>query len=243
MMVEEYLYNRVTISLEEFIKTFLKKWKLTAVIVVAFALLFAGVSFVFGEEISAPASEEYIYWEQNLKNVTNYREHSILMQANPMEIYQETIFLQNVSDKEIMKNYVTSSQLWEDLETERSKMYANELVQWKEEETSGIVEIVLSHATEEECNSWMLYLENKILEFDSNIEIIKGSENIVTDEVLLERQQKKYKDIGFAEQLLDESQAAYTIKVSVELAAFIGAIVGCACSCVLVMIYLMFKKK
>ena len=242
-MVTEYLYNRITISLEEFLKTFLKKWKITAVIVGAFALLFAGVSFMFGEEISAPASEEYLYWEENLEYVINYREYSILMQANPMEIYQETIFLQNVSDKEIVKNYVTSSLLWEDLETERSKMYANELVQWKEVETSGLVEIVLSHATEEECSSWMLYLENKILEVDSNIEIIKGSKNIATNEALLERQQKKYKDIGFAEQLLDESQAAYTIKVSVELAAFIGAIVGGMCSSVFIMLCLMFKKR
>lgn len=241
-MIIDYLNDKITISLEDFIITFLKKWKMTAVIVILCAGLFAGVSYAIGEEISAPASEEYLYWEENLKNVVSYRENSILMEADPMKIYQETIFLSDIADKEILKNYVFSTEIWNELETDRSKLYASELIEWVESETSNLVTLNLRHATEEECKIWMTYLCEQIVEFDVDVKVTKGSASIVTDEKVLERQQKKYDDIGFAEQLLDESQAAYTIEVRIEVAAMLGAVMGGIVSGLLVAVGMMFKK-
>lgn len=242
-MIIDYLNDRITITLEEFIATFLKKWKMIVLVSIVCASVFAGVSYSFGEEISAPASEEYLFWEDNLENVTNYRENSILMQSDPMEIYQETIFLENISDREKLKNLVISSEVWENLETDRNKMYANELVQWNESETSNNIEIVLRHVTDKECKTWMSYLKEQIIRFDSDVLIIDGASSVVTDEKILELQQKKYIDIEFAKQLLDESQAAYTIEVSIELAAFIGMLMGILFSGVVIVVGLMLKKK
>ena len=241
-MITEFLNDKITISLDEFIKTITKKWKMVIIIAIVFSAVFACVSYTIGEEISEPASEEYIYWEKNLENVRSYRENSILMQMNPMEIYQKTIFLTCITDEELLKNYITSTDVWNDVKTERNKMYAGELITWNMFEGKDTVEVVLQHVTEKECAEWMAYLKEKIWEFDEDVLIVEGASSIVTDEKVLALQQKKYADIEFAEQLLDESQAAYTIEVSVELAACIGIVVGLMISCLVIMLQMIINR-
>ena len=102
-MLIDFLNDRITISLEDFLKHLLKKWKMIIAIVIMSAVLFAVFSYTIGEEITAPPSEEYIYYEKNLESINNYFDHSILMQMDPMKIYQRTMFLRNISDKEMLK--------------------------------------------------------------------------------------------------------------------------------------------
>lgn len=241
-MIVDFLNDRITISLEDFLKYFFRKWKLTVTVALVSAILFALFSYVIGEEISAPPSEEYIYYERNLESINNYFDHSILMQMDPMKIYQRTMFLRNISDKEMLKNYVTTAEIWTELETERNKTYLGELVIWNEFENSDTVEVVLRHATEDECEQWVQYLEQQICEYDPKIEVTFGAADIVTDDYVLERQQKKYKDIDYAETLLEEAQAGYTIEVRTEVAAMVGIIVGAIASTVIILVQFMLKQ-
>ena len=54
----------MTVSFEEFVNYFIKKWKVVALIVFGCVALFVGAAKLMGEEISVPHSEEYLYYEQ-----------------------------------------------------------------------------------------------------------------------------------------------------------------------------------
>ena len=53
--------ERITIDFEEYMKFFLKKWKITLLIIGMGIGFFVGFSYAVGQEISVPASEQYIY--------------------------------------------------------------------------------------------------------------------------------------------------------------------------------------
>ena len=242
IMINEFLNERLTIDFEEFIKFFLKKWKIALLVIGISVILFVGFSYAIGQEISAPASEEYIYYEKNLNSINQYFEHSMVMQMDPMKTYRKSIFLKNVSDNDVLESYVASMDAWEELETERNKAYVGELIIWNAEEDSDTVEVILRHITESECEQWTNYLAKEIAEYDSKIEVSVGAINIVADDQVLERQQRKYKDIDYAEGLLEASQAAYTIEVRTETAAIMGVVFGILGSAVCVFAMLVIKK-
>ena len=85
-------------------------------------------------------------------------------------------------------------------------------------------------------------MAKEIAEYDSKIEVSVGAINIVADDQVLERQQRKYKDIDYAEGLLEASQAAYTIEVRTETAAIMGVVFGILGSAVCVFAMLVIKK-
>ena len=91
--------ERITIDFEEYMKFFLKKWKITLLIIGMGIGFFVGFSYAVGQEISVPASEEYIYYEKNLNSINQYFEHSMVMQRDPMKTYRKSIFLKNISKK------------------------------------------------------------------------------------------------------------------------------------------------
>ena len=163
------------------------------------------------------------------------------MNLDPTCIYQRTLVLRNISDKELLKNYAVSSEILEELETDRSKTYISELVSWNENET-GTVELVLRHATSEECLETAEYLKEKLLMRDSSADIIISEEKIVTDEKLQEEHLRWYSRIDYVNSLLLDAQAGYTIKVNAVVAALIGALTGGFFSIVLVLVLYLFKK-
>ena len=87
----------ITISLEEFGKYFLKKWKIVALLVFLCTGIFCGATKILGEEISVPHSEEYLYYEQESAWLESYLEESVLMQMNPTDIPEITLYLENSS--------------------------------------------------------------------------------------------------------------------------------------------------
>lgn len=234
--------ERITIDFEEYMKFFLKKWKITLLIIGMGIGFFVGFSYAVGQEISVPASEEYIYYEKNLNSINQYFEHSMVMQMDPMKTYRKSIFLKNISDRDVLKSYITSMDAWKELETDRNKAYVGELIIWNAEEDSNTVEVIFRHITESECEQWANYLAKEITEYDSKIEVSVGAINIVADDQVLERQQRKYKDIDYAEGLLEASQAAYTIEVRPAVAAIMGVIFGTLGSAVYVFIVLAIRK-
>ena len=125
------LEERMTISLEEFIKYMIKRWKMViGLIIIAAACFTAGAVFL-GEEISVPHSEEYLHYEQELEWHESYLEESILMNLDPLSIHERTLLLRNISDNELLRNYALSSEIWEEYDTEKSKKYIQAGVAYK----------------------------------------------------------------------------------------------------------------
>ena len=216
--------KRMTISLEDYIKHLLKKWKLYVVVVAGVTACFAVGSIMLGNEISVPHSEEYLHYEQILEWHESYLEESILMNLDSLSIHQRTLYLENISNPVLLKDYSLSSEIWEDYETEKSKKYISELIEW--EENGENAEITLRHATEEECTLTAAYLEEKLLEKDENLKVIIGAEKVVTDEKLQEEQLRWYSRIDYVNSLLLDSQAGYTIRVSIPAAVLTGVFMG-----------------
>lgn len=233
--------ERMQISLEEFIKYSVKQWKIIAVITMIFVVLFAGVAFVFGKEIVVPHSEEYLHYEQELAWHESYFEESILMNLDPTSIHQRTMFITNISEKDLLKDYAVSSEIWNDLETEYSKKYISELISWNESEASASVELILKHATSEECLEWAEYIKSQLEKFQPGIEIVVGAEKIVKDDNLQEEHLRWYSRIDYVNSLLLDSQAGYTIKVDIKVAIILGCIFGGILAIIFVLIRYLFS--
>lgn len=218
--------DKMTICLEDFLKYLLKKWKIVALIVAVSAVCFVAGAMFLGEEIVVPHSEEYLHYEQELQWHESYLEESILMNLDPLSIHERSIILRNITDNEQMKNYAVSSEIWEDYDTEWSKKYISELVSWEENQDDGTVELVLRHATEQECVEAAKYLEKKLLEQDSAVEVIISAERIVADEKLQSEHLRWYDRIYYINSLLLDSRAGYVLKVNKMAAAITGVMAG-----------------
>lgn len=236
-------FNRMTISLDEFVQYLLKKWKVIVAIVGVCAVLFTGTAKMLGGEISVPHSEEYLHYEQELAWHVSYFEESVLMNTDPTKIHQRSIFLRNIKDREVMKAYVTSLEIWDDFDTKWKKTYFTELVNWNELENSETIEIVLRHATEEECLYAANYLEEKIIIRDEEAEVIISEEKVIMDDKLQEEHLRWYSRIDYVESLLLEAQAGYTLRVSVFAAIIVGTLVGLASAVFGLLIAYMIKGK
>lgn len=234
--------GRMQISLEEFLKYLLKKWKLIGAIVVLCAGLFTVTAAMFGEEIVVPHSEEYLFYEDALARHLVYVDDSVLMTLDSTCFYERTLFLRNITDKELLKNYASSSEIWEDLQTDRVKKYLPELLTWNENTETGTVELVLYHATSEECKEWAEYLSEKLCAYDSAVEVIIGAEKITADEDIQEEQLRRYTRTEHIKSLWLDSRAGYTIRVSLPVAAITGMIAGGMLSIVVILLKCMFDN-
>ena len=235
------LDERMTISLEEFLKYMMKKWKMVLLIIMIVTACFFMGSIFLGEEITVPHSEEYLHYEQELTWHKSYFEDSVLMNLNPLHIYERSIFLRDISDKDILKNYALSSEIWEEYETEWSKEYLYELVNWNEEENA--VELILHHATGEECELTAVYLKEKLLEKDPSLEIVIGAEKIVKDQKLQEEHLRWNSRIDYVNSLLLDAQAGYTLKVSKTVAIVTGGMCGSVLAVCISLISYIFRRE
>ena len=198
---------------------------------------------LLGEEIYVPHSEEYLDYEQGLAWHVSYFEESVLMNTDPTKIHQRSILLRNLEDKEVLKTYVTSLEIWDDFETGWKKTYFTELVTWNELEDSQTVEVILRHATEKECFDAAKYLKDKILSRDKTAEIIIGEEKVVKDDNIQEEQFRWYSRIDYMESCLLEAQAGYTLRVSVPSAILVGVMAGTVGSVFIMLFWYMIKGK
>lgn len=232
----------MTISLDDFIKYFIKKWKIAAVMIIACVALFAGATKLLGEEISVPHSEEYLYYEKESAGLERYLENSVLMQMNPTDIPEITLYLEKSADPEALKDYMISKNIWTEFESERNKDYFYELLTWQEKE-DGQAEVLLRHVTAEECLEAAEYLKQKCEEYDPEVQVTIGQLRAVKDEELQDEQLRWYDRIEYSKSLLLEAEAGYTIKVNVAAAVVTGAIAGGLLACVLVLLMYMAGRK
>ena len=232
----------MTISFEEFIKYLLKKWMIAAGLIILFAGIFVAGAKILGEEISVPHSEEYLYYEKESAWLESYMKEAALMQINPTEIPERTLFLKNVSDAAGLKDYALSLEIWEGYVSGYEKTYLYELLNWQEDDY-GNVELILRHVTEKDCLSAAEHLKARLEDKDAGALITIGEARITKDENLQDEQLRWYDRIDYSKSLLLDSQAGYTLKVSAAAAAITGAAAGGVLSVVIVFLMSIFGKK
>lgn len=231
------------ISLDDLLAYFMKKWKWFLVIVIIFVLTFTGATLLFGRDIVVPDSEEYIYFEERIEWTEDYIENSILMQLDFRNIYERKIYLTNVSDEISLKDYVTSTEIWEDLNDDVKKAYLAELVTWDQTTDENTIEVVLRHKTSEKCEQYAVYLSEQINKYDSLVETTVGVESVVADDLVLEHQLDTDYYLVRMEQSLEEADAGYEIHVNPLAAAITGGFAGTLFSMFFVSILFIFKRK
>lgn len=232
----------MTISFEEFVKYLIKKWIIVAGCVVLCAALFVGGAKLLGEEISVPHSEEYLYYEKESAWLERYMKEAALMQINPTEIPERTLFLENVTDMAGLKDYALSREIWEGYVTGYEKNYLYELLNWQEGK-DGSVELILRHVTKEDCLAAAEHLKARLEDKDAGALITIGEARITKDENLQDEQLRWYDRIDYSKSLLLDSQAGYTLKVSVAAAAITGAAAGGVLALAIVFMMCILGKK
>lgn len=227
--------EKLTISFEDYVKYYIKKWKMAALVVILCAAVFAVGSKFLGEEIVSEPSEEYLYYEQESAWLERYLKESVLMQINPTEIPERTLYLKNISVKEETKDYVLSRAIWENYITDRNTDYFYELLDWQEEE-DGNVQLTIRHVTEEECLDAAEYLKDRLEKEDAFMEVTMGESKMTKDEELQDEQLRWYDRIDYSKTLLLDSQAGYTIQVNPLVSALTGIAAGGILSIVLIFV-------
>lgn len=225
--------EKLTISFEDYVKYYIKRWKTAAIIVILCAAIFAVGSQFLGEEISSPPSEEYLYYEKESAWLEQYLKESVLMQINPTSVQERTLYLKGVDDKEALKDYALSRDLWENYITDQNTDYFYELLDWQEDEY-GTVLLTMRHITEKECLDAAEYLKNRLEKQDAGIEITIGAAKVSKDEELQDEQLRWYDRIEYSKSLLLDAQAGYTIKVNTVAATAAGIAAGAVLSVVLI---------
>lgn len=233
--------EKLTISLEDFTAYYVKRWKTALITILACMALFAGMTKVTGKEISVPHSEEYLYYEQESKWLEDYLERSALMKLNPSEIYEIPLFLDQISDKEQLRNYTASKELWDQMETDWDKTFLYELLTWQETE-EGTVQLLVRQKTEEECMAFAAYVKERLEANDGGLRVTVGKIGVTRDENLQDEQLRWYDRIDYSKSLLLESQAGYTISVNLTAALLTGALTGGILSVVIVLVSFVIRR-
>lgn len=217
--------EKITVSFDDFVKYYVKKWKVSVLVILVCTAVFAVGSKFLGEEISSPPSEEFLYYEKESAWLEQYLKESVLMQINPTSVQERTLHLKNMADQEALKEYVFSKEAWQNYVTDRNTDYFYELLDWQEGE-DGEVQLTIRHVTEEECLDAAEYLKNRLETQDVGIEITIGAAKLTKDEELQDEQLRWYDRIDYSKSLLLDAQAGYTITVSTTVSAICGIAFG-----------------
>ena len=233
----------MSVSLDEFVKYLLKKWIVIALCIVFCTSAAAVGAKVCGNEFVVPASENYEDLKTQEAYFEEYIANSIVMEMNPLEVYERTIFINHVSDRNTLKDYVESGQIWKNYETEISTSYLVELITWQEWENSGCSELKIQHSEENGCEELSLYIEKEIKQFDENSEVTVGQQRTVIDESISDVQMWYTNRLRDVKGQLEYTASGCVIGVSNAVAAVFGALSGGFIGTVICFSMFFFKMK
>lgn len=232
-----------TVSLDEFIKYLLKKWKWIAAAVVICTALAVSFSIKNGQRIEAAPSEEYLFLKEQEADFEEYMEKSVIMQMNPMEIYETTIVAENLSDGETVSGSMELPKFWEDWNGETETEYLAELITSEIANDGKSVKLKVRHREEAACRELSTYVVEKLRESDPKAEVQVSEPKTVKDEAVSDSQmwyRNRLKDIRGQ---LEYAGAGYVIEVSRTSAAVLGLIAGALSSVMILFCCFMVHKE
>lgn len=236
--------DKITVSLDDFIGYILKKWKLFAAIIFICVLCSVGIAAKAGGQILIPTSEEYIQLKEEKAYYEEYIDHSIVMQMDPTNIYERTIFLSNVPEVIQLQDYVEGGDVFEKFEEDIPVKYLLELVSWDQDEENSKAEIIIRHCDREQCGILAEYVAGCVSSYDETIEVFIGSEKSVADEAVSKSQLWWRNRLDNVKGLLEHATAGCTIEVNSVVAGVFGIVFGGFLAVVILYFkFLLFERK
>lgn len=237
------LKRDMSVSLDEVLKYLLKKWKFLVVC----ALLGGGIATVTAKvmdnSIVIPQSENYVELKEQEAEFLDYINNSIRMKMDPLNVPERTLFIDNISDRNTIKDYIDSGEIWRASEQTIPITYLTELTSWGDNRTVKSLELKVQHYDEEECGQFAEYLARQIKAFDSTVDVTVGVQRTVIDKSLGERQ------LWYLNRLQDiQGQLEYTaqgciIEVSETVAIAFGTLLGGICAVTLAFFLFLLKRE
>lgn len=237
------LEEKLTISLDEFIKYMFYNWKKILIVIIMFAALFALSAKMFGQRIVVEPSERYLELQEQKSALEDYIENSLFMKIDSMNVNQRVIYVKNISDREVLKDFVVSGEVWGNIRKEIPTKYLVELVAWTDLDSSETVEIKVSHAEAEKCDEYAEFLSERIEDFDEKANITLGTKFEISEEAVMKEQRRQYKLLDDINSELEYTAAGYTIEVSMSAALVVGCLFGVLISVIATLFVFVIRKK
>lgn len=235
--------ERMTVCLEDFLKYLLKKWKVIVPITILCTVAFLAAALKAGEVITMPPSEEYLYLLAQKEAMDEYMENSVIMNVDAQNVCKVSIAVENISDREALKEYVLSEEIWEDAATEVSVEYLKELFVWSNGVSEAEVEIKIRHYDENLCKEYAEYIAEQVVNYDANLKVIVAPMEVGSDDAALMTQLTKFDLEHKIDSNLEISAAGYTIHISKVAAAGAGVFFGALLSVVILFFKYLLKDQ
>ena len=234
--------ERMTVSLDDFLKYLMKQWKVIVFFVLLGMAFAVGATALLGTKIEILPSEEYADLKEQEESFEDYMENSIVMQIDPMNVFEKTIFIKNVSDQDALKDYLSSNDLWSQYTQSISSKYLREVVSWEENSESENIELTVCHSDETSCGELSEYIADKIQQYDENAEVRVGTQRVTMDEEISDNQMWAIDRLNDIKGQLEIVSAGCTIEVSRVTAMILGILIGGLLSIILLWAKFLMKE-
>lgn len=235
--------ERMSVSLDDFLKYILKKWYIVIVCIIVSCVLFGISTIAFGNKIEVPASEEYLYLKEQEKSFQEYIDNSIVMQMDPVNIFEKVVFIENILNVERLKDFVESGNVWKSMEDTLDVKYLSELLSWEKVENTEIVEVKIRHSEKEQCEELTEYIAEQLRKEDENITVTVGSLRTVIDETMANRQTWYLNRLEDVKGQLEYTAMGYVIEVTPMMIVAIGILFGGLLVTVALFLAFLFNNK
>ena len=235
--------DKLTVSLDDYIRYLVKKWKTIIAVVLIFVLLFALSAKILGEKIVIPPSEEYLALKEEEASIGGYIENAPLMKIDSTCVQEIVIYISNISERESLKDYINSGSVWKTYEDEKVFYSFYDLVMWTDGSNLSLAEITIQHYDVEETERMAEFLKGKIREFDEGAEIFLGTPYVAADESIADVQLWYENRKNAIEGQLEYARAGYTIETNLPVAIITGVLTGGLTSVIILLIFFMFRKE
>lgn len=236
------LMERFTVSLDDFIKYLMKKWKIVLTVILLVAVSFVFSAAFLGNKITIPPNEDYENLKEQEKSFETYIDNSPLMKIDSTNVYERIIYISEIIDRESLKNYVEAGHVWDDWDDENFRHYFSDLVTWYDS-TVQSAEIKIQYYEEEECEKLAKHLVEQLYRYDNELKVLLGDALVSRDETIADVQTWYVNRLNDIQGQLEHTAAGYTIEVTVPTAVVIGAMAGTILSIVCLFLMFLYGKK
>lgn len=218
--------DRFTISFEELIKYYMKKWKFIAIISVLAGVIFYVVAMWAGEEIVVPPSERCVYLEEQEESLKDYIDNSVIMKMDSMNISQITFSVKNIENPEEFGACLSTGKGWDEDAFMLPVKYLNEVVVWEKGEKEGELKIQLRYFDQDSCEEFYEKISQWLRSIQEDIIFADKVEMIVSEENVLRKQLEIFDLLDDVQGELEYVAAGFTLSVSKEVALVVGMLTG-----------------
>lgn len=236
--------EQFTVSLDDFIEYLKRKWIVVMLCVVLSVIAFIVSAVLMKKEIVIPPSEKFAGLKAEEAAYEQYIENAPLMKIDPNNVYQRIVYLSNITERDLVKNFVESGNVWNDWEDEVFRYYFVDHVTWYDSVIKS-AEIKIQYYEEEKCKRLAEYLADKITEYDNSIAVLIGDAHVSNDEEIANVQIWYMNRLDDVQGQLEHTASGYVMETNLWIMMIVGVITGSLAATIVVFITFLctFKKK